>query len=123
MRTSRSVFSVDAGTRRSGRGTRASIASVGLLVTLSACAKQDLKSEMSRVRAWTATTKLASELRGVRSTNRAVTHQLLQRAVETHETEARELARLAQTDSQRVAARILLDSLRQGITRLRQEAR
>jgi signal transduction histidine kinase len=91
-----------------------------LLVTLVACAKRDLKSEMSRVRSWTATTKLAVELRGVRSTNDAVTRQLLQRAVQTHEQEQQALARLAKTDSQRVAVRGLLDSLERGITRLQQ---
>lgn len=82
-----------------------------------------MKSEMSRVRSWTATTKLAAELRGVRSTNAAVTTQLLRRAERTHAKEAKELARLATTDSQRVAARGLLDSLEQGIVRLRPLAR
>jgi len=102
---------------------RASIAAVALLAMLAACAKKDMKSEMDRVRSWTATTKLASELRGVGATNGAVTSQLLQRARQTHATEQRELARLARTDSQRVAARGLLDSLQQGIARLQQVAR
>jgi len=93
------------------------------VVTLPACAKKDVKSEMSRVRSWTATTKLATELRGVGSTNGAVTRQLLQRAEQTHAQEEKELARLATTDSQRVAARALLDSLQQGIARLKQVAR
>ena len=96
---------------------------VVLLVLPAACAKKDVKSELGRVRSWTATTKLAAELRGVGSTNRAVTRQLVQRAAEAHDTEERELARLAKTDSQRVAARSLLDSLQQGIARLRQVAR
>jgi hypothetical protein len=78
---------------------------------------------MSRVRSWTATTALAAELRGVRSTNHAVTTQLLRRAEQTRTKEDRALARLASSDSQRVAARILLDSLDQGIARLRQAAR
>lgn len=78
---------------------------------------------MSRVRSWTATTKLATELRGVRATNLAVTRQVLQRAEQTHAREAKELAELAKTDSQRVAARGLLDSLQAGITRLRQVTR
>jgi hypothetical protein len=77
---------------------------------------------MSRLRSWTATTKLAAELRGVGSTNEALTRQLLQRANEARTTGAQKLVTLAQTDSQRVAARSLLDSLQQGITRLHQVA-
>ena len=99
-----------------------SVTSAVLLVTLSACAKQDAKSEMSRVRSWTASTKLAAELRGVRSVNDAVTGQLLRRAEQAHAKEEQKLARLAGTDSQRVAARTLLDSLQEGISRLRQVA-
>lgn len=78
---------------------------------------------MSRLRSWTATTKLAAELRGVRSTNGALTGQLLQRAREARTTGAAKLATLAQTDSQRVAARSLLDSLQAGIARLQQASR
>lgn len=102
---------------------RASLAVATLLVVLGACARKDAKSEMSRARSWTATTKLATEMRGVGSTNAAVTRQLLQRAEQVHAKEAGELARLARTDSQRVAARGLLDSLQQGVARLRQVAR
>jgi sirohydrochlorin ferrochelatase len=98
------------------------LTALALFVLPVACARKDLKSEMGRVRSWTATTKLAAELRGVGSTNRAVTHQLLERARETHAQQERELARLATTDSQRVAARLLLDSLQRGIGRLQQVA-
>lgn len=94
-----------------------------LLVLPGACARTDVKSEMGRVRSWTATTKLATELRGVGATNRAVTRQLLHRAEQTHAKEEGQLASLATSDSERVAARRLLDSLQQGITRLRQVAR
>lgn len=119
---SSAVSPLHARTRRSGRGAHLSLAAA-LLVTLSACAKKDLKSEMGRVRSWTATAKLANELRRVGSTNGAVTEQLLQRADQVHAREERELARLAKTDSQRVAARGLLDSLQRGIAGLRQVAR
>jgi hypothetical protein len=78
---------------------------------------------MSQLRPWTATTKLAAELRGVGSTNEALTRQLLHRANEARTTGAQKLATLAQTDSQRVAARSLLDSLYAGIARLQQVAR
>lgn len=98
------------------------LAAAVLFVLPTACAKKDLRSELGRVRSWTATTKLATELRGVGSTNRAVTGQLLQRARETRAKEERDLASLATTDSQRVAARLVLDSLRQGIARLEQVA-
>ncbi len=94
-----------------------------LVLSLAACAKRDMKSEMDRTRSWTATTKLAGERRGAGATNQAVTDQLLQRAIEAHHDEEREFARLAQSDSQRAAARGLLDSLQQGIVKLRQRAR
>jgi hypothetical protein len=73
---------------------------------------------MSSLRSWTATTKLAAELRGTGATNAAVTHQLLQRADRARATGEQTLSSLTQTDSERVAARSLLDSLQQGITRL-----
>jgi hypothetical protein len=73
---------------------------------------------MSSLRSWTATTKLAAELRGTGATNVAVTHQLLQRAVRSRATGEQKLPSLTQTDSERDAARSLLDSLQQGITRL-----
>jgi hypothetical protein len=94
-----------------------------LVVSPSGCARKDVKSEMGRVRSWTATTKLATELRGVGSTNRAVSRQLLHRAEETHAKEEGQLASLATSDSERVAARRLLDSLQQGIMRLQQVVR
>jgi hypothetical protein len=96
---------------------------VPLLLALVACAKHDAKSEMSRLRSWTATTNLAAELRGVGSTNGAVTGQILQRAIQARTGEARKLAALAQTDSQRMAAHSLLDSLQAGIARLQRVAR
>ena len=123
MSTVNAAAHPQAGTRRSGRGICLALAPAALVVALSACAKKDVKSEMSRVRSWTATTKLATELRGLGSTNDAVTKQLLQRAEQTHAREEQELARLAKTDSQRVAARGLLDSLQREIARLRQVAR
>lgn len=110
-------------TRRRGRRTRAFLTAAVLFLLPSACAKKDVKSELGRVRSWTATTRLAAELRGVGATNGAVTRQLLQRARETHAREERELASLASSDSQRVAARRLLDSLHEGITRLQQVTR
>jgi hypothetical protein len=78
---------------------------------------------MSRVRSWTATTRLATELRGVGATNGAVASQLLERAEKAHATGKTELERLAKSDSQRVATRGLLDSLRQGILQLQRVAR
>jgi hypothetical protein len=99
------------------------LTALALFVLPVACARRDLKSEMGRVRSWTATTKLAAELRGVGSTNRAVTRQLLHRAEETHAKEEGQLASLATSDSERVAARRLLDSLQQGIMRLQQVVR
>jgi hypothetical protein len=73
---------------------------------------------MSRLRSWTATTKLAAELRGTGAINGALSRQLLQRARDAHGSEATKLHTLARSDSQRVAARALLDSLQQGIARL-----
>jgi len=61
---------------------------------------------------------LAAELRGTGATYAAVTHQLLQRADRARATGEQTLSSLTQTDSERVAARSLLDSLQQGITRL-----
>ena len=75
---------------------------------------------MSRLRSWTATTKLAAELRGTGATNAAITRQLLQRAADAHASGATKLATLARSDSQRVAARVLLDSLQRGIATLHQ---
>ena len=81
-----------------------------------------MTSEMSRSRSWTATARLTAELQGVGSINDAIADQLLHRAEQAHAEEERELPRLATTDSQRVAARALLDSLQHGILRLRQGA-
>lgn len=94
-----------------------------LVLALAACAKKDMTTEMDRTRSWTATMKLAGELRGVRATNGAVTTQLLRRAAEAHGKEEQEFARLAKSDSQRAAARGLLDSLQQGIVNLEQLVR
>lgn len=78
---------------------------------------------MSRLRSWTATTKLAAELRGTGATNGPITRQLLQRARQARTTGEQKLATLTRTDSQRVAARSLLDSLQAGIARLQQASR
>lgn len=99
-----------------------------LLVTsaalaLAACAKEDFKSEVGRTRSWTATTKLARARRELGATNGAVTSQLLQRAEQAHSKAERELAKLARSDSERVAARGILDSLHEGILRLQRVAR
>ena len=77
---------------------------------------------MGRTRSWTATMQLARERRGVGATNEAITNQLLQRAVKAHHEEALELSRFAKSDSERAAARGLLDSLREGIVRLQRVA-
>lgn len=98
------------------------IAAVVPLIALSACAKKDAKTELGRVRSWTVTTSFAAGLHGVGATNRAVTLQLLQRAKQAHANGEAELARLARTDSQRVAVRLLLDSLQQGILKLERAA-
>ena len=92
-------------------------------LALTACAKQDYKSEMSRTRSWTATLELAGQQRRLRATNGAVTRQLLDRATEARSKEEHLLAGLAKSDSQRVAAGGLLDSLDQQIRQLRQVAR
>ena len=73
---------------------------------------------MSSLRSWTATTKLAAELRGTGATNGAVTHQLLQRADRALAAGEQTLSSRTQTDSGRIAARSLLDSLQLGINRL-----
>ena len=90
------------------------------LIALAACARRDLHSELGRVRSWTATATFATGLRGVGATNGAVTTQLLERAESARAKEQTELARLARTDSQRAAARGLLDSLQHAMVRLHQ---
>ena len=94
-----------------------------LLVMSSACAKQDLSSELDRVRSWTSTTELASERRAAGAIDRAVASQLADRAGEARLESAQSLGRLAVTDSERTAASALLDSLREGTVRLRALAR
>lgn len=56
------------------------------------------------------------------SINPAVAGQLLHRAEQAHAKEEHELAWMAKNDSQRLAARGLLDSLQRGISGLRQAA-
>jgi hypothetical protein len=101
----------------------APIAGAALVVALAACARKDMKSEMDRTRSWVETMKLARELRGIGATNGAVTAQLLQRATRAHGKEAHEFAKLATSDSQRTAARGLLDSLQHEIVKLQQVPR
>lgn len=96
-----------------------------LCVTLATmgCAKKDYKSEMGRTRSWTATLKLARQQHGLQATNDAVTRQLLDRAVKARSKEEPLLAHYATSDSERVAARGVLDSLKQQIRQLEQVAR
>jgi hypothetical protein len=95
----------------------------GALLALAGCARKDFSSEMGRARSWTATTNLARERRELGATNRAVTSQLLQRAEKAHSRAQVELAKLASSDSERVAARGVLDSLQDGILRLQRVTR
>ena len=94
-----------------------------VLVVVAACAKRDLKSELDRTRSWTATTQLAVERRSTGATNRAVTSQLLDRAQKASVQAERQFATLARSDSERAAARGVLDSLHRGIAQLQRVAR
>ena len=85
---------------------------------LAACTKKDFKSEMDRVASWTATTRLAADRRLNGATNAAVTAQLANRAITASVEAERSFTRLAKSDSERAAARVALDSLRQGIIQL-----
>ena len=89
------------------------------LVASSACGNQDLASELDRVRSWTSTTDLASERRAAGAIDRAVALQIAHRAAQARARSRQSLDKLAVTDSQRTAANALLDSLRDGIVRLR----
>lgn len=82
------------------------------------CAKKDFQSEIGRTRSWTATLELARQQHGLRATNDAVTRQLLERATKARSKEEPLLAHYANSDSERVAARGVLDSLEQQIRQL-----
>lgn len=87
-------------------------------LALAACARKDFHSEMSRTRSWTATMRLAGQQRAAGATNGAVTRQLLDRAITTRSQEAHLLAAYAKSDSERVAAKGVLDSLDRQIRQL-----
>ena len=105
-----------------GRRARVSAALCVILATM-ACAQKDYKSEIGRTRSWTATLTLARQQHGMRATNDAVTRQLLDRATKARSKEEPLLARYAKSDSERVAARGVLDSLEQQIRQLEQVTR
>ena len=109
--------------RRPRRLLRASVFVGALLPAVGGCARKELKSEMDRARSWTATTRLAVDRSSAGAINDAVTAQLAQRAVKAHSQAERRLAELAKTDSQRAAARGVLDSLGEGILHLEQAGR
>ncbi len=107
--------------RREGR-VRLPVVAVLLLPVLGACAKQDLKSEIDRTRSWTATTRLAAERRATDAINGAVTRQLAVQGEKARSEAGRSLGELAKTASERTAARAVLDSLDEGLARLRKAA-
>jgi hypothetical protein len=88
------------------------------LLMLAACTRKDYKSELERVQSWTATARLAADLRLDGATNAAVTSQLADRASEAGVEAEKSFSTLVKSDSERAAARGALDSLRQGIIRL-----
>ena len=90
--------------------------------TMGGCGGEDLRSELDRARSWTATSRLAADRRSVNAINVAVTSQLLDRAAKARSNAARSFSELATTDSERVVARELLDSLDEGISQLRKLA-
>ena len=90
-----------------------------LLGISAACAKQDLASELDGVRSWTSTTALAVDRRAAGAIDRAVAVQLADRAEEARTRSAKSLDQLAASDSERTLATAVLDSLRDGISRLR----
>lgn len=108
--------------RRSGRVALA-LQLIGSALALAACAQKDLESEMSRTRSWTATLKLADEQRAVGATNHAVTRQLLHRAVRARAQVEPLLATFAKSDSERAAAKGVLDSLDRQIRQLERVVR
>jgi hypothetical protein len=97
--------------------------SAALLGISAGCAKQDLASELDRVRSWTSTTALAADRRASGAIDRAVAVQLADRADEARAESAKSLRQLAASDSERTLASALLDSLRDGTSRLRAVAR
>lgn len=86
---------------------------------MSACARQDLKSELDRTRSWTATTWLAADRRSANAINGAVARQIADRATQARSKVQQSLIELAETDSERTAARVVLDSLDEGLAHLR----
>jgi hypothetical protein len=99
------------------------LVAVVLPLAASGCGTQDLASELDRVRSWSSTTALAADRRAAGAINKAVALQLVARAAEARTASTRSLGELATSDSERAAASALLDSLRDGINRLRQTAR
>ena len=117
----------NASTRRSPRrrgwlALRRALGYAGVAL-LAACAPDDVESELDRARSWTATTSLAADRFLAGATNRAVTTQLHDRAVETRSEVAASLRELAHSDADRAAARGVLDSLSHAIGALEQAAR
>lgn len=96
--------------RRRGRVVLA-LQLISAVLAPAGCARKDLDSEMSRTRSWTATLKLADQQHGLGATNDAVTRQLLDRAIRARMQEEPLLATYAKSDSERVAAKGVLDSL------------
>jgi hypothetical protein len=99
------------------------VAFVTGIALLAACARQDSSTELDRVRSWTATTRLAADRRRAGAINAAVTRQLVDRANEARTQSRQSLGQLATTDSDRATARVVLDSLRQGIAKLQETER
>lgn len=94
-----------------------------VLASTAACSKQDLKSELDRTRSWTATTHLTVDRRSAGAINGAVTSQIADRAAKARSQSAQSLGELAKSDSERAAARVVLDSLDEGLYHLRKVAR
>ena len=104
-------------------GRRGRVAVALLLAAAGACGKEDVESELDRVRSWVGTTTLAADRRAAGAIDRAVARQLADRAAKADTESTESLGKLAASDSERAAASALLDSLRLGITRLRAVAR
>ena len=104
--------------RRRWRRVTLALRLIGSGLAQAACAHKDFHSELGRTQSWTATLKLADQQHGVGATNDAVTRQLLDRAMKARAEEAPLLARYAKSDSERAAAKGVLDSLDQQIRRL-----
>lgn len=100
-------------------GRRPTPLAVAALLSVTACARQDLKSELDRTRSWTATTGLAADRRSANAINGAVARQIADRAAQARSKVQQSLIELAETDSERTAARVVLDSLDEGLAHLR----